>query len=165
MTILACRGIMVCVKLTYETSVATFIQFIIVSLFILITQMGGSVTGCFKSSATDCITNLLTSIIFFMVAAISFGCIWLLGYAAQNRRSKRLARLLICVEGFIALLALFSIKLNSSSRSASGLVASFGVLVMTCWIISLAFRLMRAGGGRVVANQRVRRRRRPTSEL
>ena len=149
-------------KLTYETSVATFIQFIIVSLFILGTQLGSSVTGCFKSSATDCITNLITSLIFFLLAAISFGFIWLLGYAAQNRRSRRLAQFLIAVEGFIGLLALFSIKLNSGSRSASGLIASFGVLVMAGWIVSLAFRLMRAGTGRVVTPQR-RRRRPPTA--
>lgn len=144
------------VKLTYETGIGAFIQFIILSLFILITQLGSSVTGCFKDG-TDCITNTITSIIFFLLTAIVFGCIWLIGYAAQSRRSRRLARLLICIEGFIGLAALFSLKLNVRSRSVLGLIASFGVLVMAVWIITLAFRLMRSGGGRVVAHQRRRR--------
>ncbi|HSW85200.1 MAG TPA: hypothetical protein VLF79_01115 [Candidatus Saccharimonadales bacterium] len=147
-------------KLTYQTAVATLIQFIVVSLFILISQLGSSIIGCFKSSSGECVTNLLTSIIFFLLASVSFGFIWLIGFAAQNRRSKRLSQLLICIESAIALLALFSIKLNSHSRNVSGLIASFGVLVMSSWIITLAFRLMRAGGGRVVVRSRARVRHR-----
>lgn len=135
-------------KLTYETAVASLVQFIIVSLFILITQLGSSVTSCVQGN--DCLTSIVTSVLFFLLASIVFGAIWLIGTAAQSRRSRRLAQLLICIEIVLGLMALFSIKLNSHSRNVLGLIASFGMLVISGWVISLAFRLMRAGGGRVV---------------
>lgn len=157
------RGIIKSVKLTYETAIASLIQFIVVSLYILVTQIGSAVTSCVKGS--DCITNLITGILFFIFTAITFGIIWLIGYAAQSRRSRRLAQLLICIELGIGLIALFSIKLNSHSHNAPGLIASFGMLVIAGWVVSLAFRLMRAGGGRVVvARSRQRHRRPPTDD-
>jgi hypothetical protein len=148
-------------KLTYQTGVAAFIQFVLVSLFTLISQAVSTVNTC-SQSGSDCLGNVLTSIIFYILVAIVFGAIWLIGYGAQSRRSKRLAQLLICIEAFFALLALLSIKLNSHSRSASGLLASFGLLVLSAWVLTLAFRLMRAGPGRVVPSRsRARSRRRP----
>ncbi len=149
------------VKLTYETAIATFIQFIIASLFTLVSQLASTTVGCFKDGS-NCVINLITSIIFFILIAVVFGSIWMIGYMAQERRSKRLSQLLICAEGFIGLLALFSIKLNLSSRNILGLIASIALAAMAAWIILLAFRLMKAGGGRVVTHQRQRRRRRPT---
>lgn len=139
--------------LRYETGIATFIQFILASLFILVTQIGSSVVTCFKDSA-NCVGNLFPSIIFFILIAVIFGVIWLIGFAAQDRRSKRLAQLLILIEGAFALLALLSIKLNASSRSLLGLIGSFSMLVLSVWIISLAGRLRRAGQGRVVGRRR-----------
>jgi hypothetical protein len=141
------------VRLYYQTAIATLIQFIIASLFILVTQLGSSVVTCFKDSS-NCISNLITSVIFFILVSVVFGIVWAIGFFAQERRSRRLAQLLICVEGILGFLALFSVKLNAHSRSISGLIASFGLLVMSGWIISLAFRLMRAKGGRVMARRR-----------
>ncbi|HEY5441908.1 MAG TPA: hypothetical protein VIJ68_00015 [Candidatus Saccharimonadales bacterium] len=143
-------------KLTYQTGIATLIQFLLVTLFTLLSQVGSVVSTCHKNDG-NCVSNLLTSLIFYILAGVVFGSIWLIGYAAQSRRSKRLAQLLICAEGFIGLLALFSIKLNSHSRNAAGLIASFGMLVLSAWIVTLAFRLMRSKGGRVVNRQRIRR--------
>jgi len=142
-------------RLTYQTSVATFIQFVIVSLFTLVSQTVSTVSSCHQNG-NDCVGNLAISIIFYIIVAVMFGAIWLIGYGAQARRSRRLAQLLIGIEAFLGLLALFSIKLNAHSRSAAGLFASFGMLVLAAWIISLSFRLMRAGGGRVVNRQRRR---------
>lgn len=149
-------------KLTYQTAVATLIQFIVVSLFTIGSQIGSVVTTCHKDGG-NCVSNLITSIIFYILVAVIFGIIWLIGYGAQSRRSKRLAQLLICSEGFIALLALFSFKLGLRSHNILGLLASLAMLALTVWIITLAFRLMRAGGGRVVARQRARHRRHPSS--
>lgn len=150
------------VKLKYETAVATFIQFIIASLFILFSQLGSTVTGCFKDG-TNCVINIITAIIFFILVSVVFGSIWLLGYLAQERRSRRLAQLLIGAEGVIGLLGLFSLKLNLHSGNVFGLLASIGVALFAAWIILLAWRLMKAGGGRVVTRQR--RRRRPHSQV
>jgi peptidoglycan/LPS O-acetylase OafA/YrhL len=143
-------------KLTYQTGIGTLIQFILLSLVTLVSQVGSVVTTCHKDSG-NCISNLITSTILYVLVAGALGGIWLIGYAAQDRRSKRLAQLLICIEGLIALLALLSIKLGSHQhKNALSLIASFGVLVLAVWIISLSFRLMRAGGGRVVVRQRPR---------
>ena len=142
-------------RLTYQTSVATFIQFVFVSLFTLASQTVSTVSSCHQNG-NDCVGNLAIAIIFYIIVAVMFGAIWLIGYGAQSRRSRRLAQLLIGIEAFLGLLALFSIKLNTHSRSAAGLFASFGMLVLAAWIISLSFRLMRAGSGRVVNRQRRR---------
>lgn len=146
-------------KLTYQTGIATLIQFLVLSLLTLVSQLVSAVSSCHKDGG-NCITNVITSIIFYILVAVAFGTIWLIGYAAQSRRSKRLTQLLICIEGVIALGALFSIKVSVHQASSNifVLIVSFAILLLAVWIISLAFRLMRAGGGRVVTRQRGRRR-------
>jgi len=144
-------------KLTYQTGVATMIQFILVSLFVLASQVGSTITTCHKDSG-NCVSNLITSIIFYILAAVVFGSIWVIGYTAQSRRSRRLAQLLICAEGFIGLLALFSLKLNLHSSNVFGFIASLAMALLAGWIVIVAVRLMRAGGGRVVNRPRERNR-------
>jgi len=153
MTILAKRAIMKGVKLTYETAIATFIQFIVLSLLQIVNGIYSVATTC-SSDGGDCVSNMISSLIFFILISIGVAAVWLLGFAAQDRRSKRLARLLIAIEGFIALIELFDAKHYTDFL---GLFTSLVGLVMALWIISLAFRLMRSGGGRVVARQRRRR--------
>lgn len=143
-------------RLTYQTGVATLIQFILVSFFTLGSQTVSTISDCSKDGS-NCIIKVITAIVFYIVVAVFFGIIWILGYTAQTRRSKRWTQLLICSEGFVFLLAAFSLKLNLHSRSTSGAVASFFMLVMTTWILSLAFRLLRSGGARVT-RQRTRPR-------
>lgn len=135
-------------RLTYQTGVATLIQFILVSFFTLGSQTVSTVSSCSKDGS-NCLINVITAIIFYIVIAVFFGTIWIIGYTAQTRRGKRWTQLLICSEGFVFLLAGFSLKLNLRSRSASGAIASFLMLVMTTWILSLAFRLLRARGSRI----------------
>lgn len=141
--------------LTYQTSVATLIQFITLSFLGIANGLNSVVTTC-RSETGDCMSNLLVSIIFFIITAVWFGLIWVLGWAAQNRRSKRLAQLLICAEVLIAMVAYFNAKNHPDKLS---LFTSVVDLALALWIIYLAFRLMRAGGGRIVARQRTRRRR------
>ncbi len=141
-------------KLTYETAIATFIQFIILSFLGIANGLNSVVTTC-RHSSSDCVSNLIVSLIFFILTAVWFGAIWLLGFIAQDRRSKRLAQLLICAECLIALVALFNAKHHTDILS---LFTSVIDLVLAIWVIILAYRLMRAGGGRVVSHQRPRRR-------
>lgn len=148
------------VRLTYQTSIATFIQFVMLSFLTLGGQLGSIITTC-RTDGNNCVSNLITSTILFILVAVVFGAIWLIGYGAQSRRSKRLAQLLIGIEALVALVSLFSIKLSlRPHKSVIGAIASFVILVLACWIASLAFRLMRAKGGRIV----VRQYRRPGSD-
>src|SRR5579884_1575102 len=146
------------VKLTYETAVATFILFIVLSLLNIANGVNSVVTTC-RHDSQDCVSNLLVSLIFFWLAAAWFAAVWMLGLMNQDRRSSRLAKLLIAAEALIALVALFNARHHTDFLS---LFTSLIDLALALWIILLAFRLMRAGGGRVVARRR-RRRSRPAA--
>jgi len=143
-------------KLKYQTAVATLVQFIMLSLLGIANGLNSVVTTC-RHDGSNCVSNLLVSLIFFILTAAWFGAIWVLGYTAQERRSKRLAQLLIMAEGLIALIALFNAKHHTDALS---LITSLFDLIMAVWIVTLAFRLMRTGGARVVKRQRPRNRNR-----
>lgn len=142
-------------KLTYQTGIATFIQFVTLSLLNIANGANSVVTTC-RSDSTSCISNLIVSLIFFILTVAWFAAVWILGYAAQERRSRRLAQLLIAAECMIALIAYFNAR---HYHDFLGLATSLIDLVLAVWIIVLAIRLMRAGTNRVVARSRVRRRR------
>ncbi len=151
-------------NLTYQTGIGTLIQFILLSFLTLGSQVVSVVTTC-TSEDGNCIGNLLTSVIFYILVAVVFGSIWLVGLWAQDRRSKRLAFMLLGIEGLIALVSLFSLKLSlHGHKNVFGLIASFSIFAMACWIMLLAYRLMRAEGRRISAGGR-HRRRRPTPGL
>jgi purine-cytosine permease-like protein len=147
-------------KLTYETGTATLIQFIVLSLLNIVSALVSIITTC-RHEGGNCTGNLLTSIIFYIMVVGWFGLVTVIGYAALDRRSKRLAQLLIITEVVIALVALFNIKLNLRYHSGwLSLFTSLADLILAVWIITLAYRLMKAGGGRVV---RQRQRHRPSN--
>ncbi len=144
-------------KLKYETAVATLIQFVVLTLLNIATGIT-SVVSTWHSDRPNFVSNLLSSLVFFLLIALWFGFIWILGYAAQDRRSKHLARLLIAAEALIALVALFNIKHHNSGL---GLVTSLIDLALALWVITLAYRLSRADGGRIMPKSRRRQRRPP----
>lgn len=152
---------MVCVKITYQTSIATFIQFILLSLLGIANGANSVVTTC-RTDSTNCVSNLIVSLIFFILTALWFGAIWVLGSIAQERRSRRLAQLLIAVEAGIALVAYFNAKHHNNIL---GLATSLLDLGLAVWVIFLAYRLMKLGGGRAVVRRRRRRpHKRPNNE-
>ncbi|HTB49327.1 MAG TPA: hypothetical protein VK712_04570 [Verrucomicrobiae bacterium] len=143
-------------KLTYQTAVATLIQFIVLSFLGIANGLNSVVSTC-RHDGSNCVSNLLVSLIFFILTVVWFAAIWVLGYSAQERRSKRLAQLLIIAELLIALIAFFNAKHHTDILS---LTTSLIDLLLAIWIITLAFRLMRAGSTRIVSKQRPRERRR-----
>lgn len=145
---------MVVMKLTYETGTATLIQFLVLGLLNLANGLNSIISTC--HSGKDCVNNALVSAIFYMLAAGWFAALWVIGYLAQERRSKMLARLLIAAEALVALVAFFNAKHHSDFLS---LFTSLVDLVLAVWIITIAFRLMRSGGGRVVSHGRSGRNR------
>ena len=146
-------------KLTYETGTATLIQFIVLSFLNIATGVNSTVNDC-RQDGPDCVGSILVSIIFYILVVIWFGFIWVLGYTAQERRSKRLAQVLIAAETFIVLIAYFNARHYNDILS---LITSVVDLILAVWVIFLAFRLMRAKGGRVVINKGSRRRRKLSS--
>jgi hypothetical protein len=150
-------------KLTYETGTATLIQFIVLSLLNIAATLTSIVTTCHHQGA-NCVGNLLSSIVFYILVVVWFGTVTILGFAAQQKRSRRLAQLLIAAEGLIGLVALFNLKLGLHYHNGYlSLITSAADLLLSVWIITLAFRLMKAGGGRVVVS-RARRRPKPRAK-
>lgn len=146
-------------RLTYETGKGTLIQFIVLSFLNIGDEINQAVSACRHEGS--CVSNSILAVIFYLLVVAWFGAVWMLGYMAQERRSKRLAQLLICAEAFIALIAFFNARHHTDILS---LITSLVDLVLAIWIITLAFRLMRADGGRVVSHVRAgngRPRRRP----
>lgn len=144
-------------KLRYQTGIATMIQFITLSFLGLANGANSVVTTC-RHDSTDCVSNLIVSIIFFMLTALWFGAVWVLGAMAQETRNKRLALLLIAAEGFIALIASFNAKHHTDLL---GLATSMVDLALAAWVMLLAWRLMRSEGKRITAGGGRRRRRKP----
>lgn len=140
--------------MTYETATATLIQFIVLSLLNIANGVNSVVTTC-RQDGGSCISNLLVSMIFYLLVVLWFGFVWILGYAAQERRSKRLAQVLIAAELAIALVAYFNIR-HHNHKDFLGVTTSVIDLVLALWVITLAYRLMKAKGGRVVVRQRRR---------
>lgn len=147
-------------KLTYETGVATLVQFVLISFLNILTAIGSTAHACTKDS-NDCVSTLILSLLYYLLLVGWFGAVWLLGVAAQTRRSRRLAQLLIATEALIAFVALFNAR--HVHDDPLGKFVSIVGLVVALWVIVLAFRLMRAKGGRVVTRQRPRQRQRSTS--
>jgi membrane-associated HD superfamily phosphohydrolase len=141
------------VRLTYQTAVATLIQFISMSFLTFANETNSVVTACRHNN--NCTSNLLSSLVFFIIVAAWFGLVWMIGYSAQEQRSKRLAQLLIIAELAIAVIGLFNAKHHPDILS---LFTSLLDIALALWVINLAWRLMRSRGGRVVSRQRSRRR-------
>jgi hypothetical protein len=153
-------------RFKYETGIITLVQFILLSLLGIANGLNSIVTTC-HNTGRDCISNTIVSLIFFIITTAWFAFIWILGYTAQERRSRRLAQVLIAAEAMIALIAYFNARHHTDWLSLS---TSLIDLILAVWVITLAIRLMRAGGGRVVTKQRgvagrSRRRRPPTTDL
>lgn len=148
-------------KLTYETGIATLIQFLLLSLLNIVNGFFSTVSSC-HNDGKHCVSNVIAAISFFILISCWFGFVWALGFLAQERRSKILARLLILTELAIAAVAFFSIKHNGGILSVFISCLDLG---LTLWIITLAYRLSKSSGGRIVAKQRPRQRKRPVDKL
>lgn len=136
--------------LRYQTAIATMIQFVAMVLLNIGNTTVSVVSTCTKNG-NDCISNLIVSLIFFILISCWFACVMILGYYAQERRSRQLAWVLVGVEAAIAMVALFNAQHHTDPLS---LATSIIDLVLALWVIWLAFRIIRSKGGRVVARQR-----------
>lgn len=101
--------------------------------------------------SNDCVGNLILVLLYFMVITAWFAFLWLLAASAQDKRSRKLALLLMIAELGVAAVALMDAKHHSY---VLGLVTSLVDAVLALWVAMLAFRLARAGGGRVTTGRK-----------
>jgi energy-converting hydrogenase Eha subunit C len=143
-------------KLKYQTGIVAFIQFITGSTLGFANGAVSSISGC-TNHGTDCVSNTIVTLILIILTVVWFGFVAILGYAAQDRRSRRLARLLILAEIAIGLIALFDAMHYTNLLS---LITSLVDFVLALWIMLLAYRLSKSGGGRIVTSGSNRKRKR-----
>jgi hypothetical protein len=142
-------------KIRYQTGIVTLIQFIIGAALGFINDLASSISGC-VGHGTDCVSNTLVSLVLILLTTAWFAFVAALGYAAQDRRSRRLARFLMLAEAAIAVVALFDAKHFPNLLS---LFTSLIDLGFALWVLLLAYRLSKANGGRIINSPRTRKRR------
>ncbi len=141
----------------YHTATATFIQLAVMTL---ITTIGGVLDvakNCENSS--ECVTNSFLWIIIVFMLAGWYSALFAIGYFTQEKRSYKLARLLILGELFTAFVAFMLARNPSSTYSRIG---SLIALFFAAWVTILAYRIYKARGRRITTtrsgNYRPRRR-------
>ena len=144
-------------KISYQTGAAALIQLSVMTALNVANAIHSTAQQCGKSSG--CTSALILNLLYFMLLTVWFGAIWLLATAVQSRRSRRLALLLIAVEGIVLLVALFNAQHNTNHL---GLVTSLVDAALAAWVALLAARLAWANGGRIPT---ARRRRRPVKDV
>ena len=141
--------------LRYETGIATLVQFIVATLLSFLNGGASIISTCHSSSAGECASNALVSLILIILTVIWLGILLALGYTAQERRSGNIAKVLIAAESLSALVYLFDAK---QSPATSDRITNAVAFILAVWVILLAWRLSRAKGGRIVKAARTRHR-------
>lgn len=149
---------MVLMHLRYETGIATLIQFIIAVALSFITGLTSIIGSCTTGNNPVCVGNTLVSLVLIILIVFAFGAVLVLGYAAQERRSSRLAIILMIIEACAALGYIFDAQHTSNIIDRLSDLLIFLVIV---WVILITWRLATSKGGRIVKNHRRRRVNRP----
>lgn len=141
-------------KFTYQTAVATFIQFIAMVTLGFINNITSIISTCHHNSL-DCTSNMISSLVFFMLTALWFGFILAVGYFAQKNRDSRLAGLLIgCELAVIVTAGLFNFPRETSFLTKG---TSLIDVLLGLSVIYLAIQIFFARGKRIVKGARKRK--------
>jgi hypothetical protein len=143
-------------RIRYETTTATFIQFIIGAGLSFVSGVASIISGCHQTAGADCVSNAFVSLLLIIFTIFAYGFLLGLGFVAQDRRSSRLAFMLIGVEAFAMLVFLFDAK---QSPAAIDKITNGGSFLIAAWVAWVAWHLARARGGRIVRT-RLRERKR-----
>lgn len=146
-------------KLRYETSITTFAQLAVVSLFVIVSGVIATIKEC--EDASSCVASSFVWMVILLLVAAWFTGLTALGYLAQTKRSARLAKVLIVAELGVAAICF---KLATNPSSILGAFGSIIIGALAIWTIVLAYRLTKAKGGRIVAQTSTGRRRPPQSQ-
>lgn len=139
-------------RLTYQTAIASLIQFITILLLGIPDNIYNIISTC-HSDSTSCVSNMIVTIIFYILTAGWFGIILILGYAAQRRRSRQFAVILMGFE-FVTLVVAGYFDYPHESHLINKLTSLIDV-ILSIWVIYLAFRLFLSGGKRIVKKSNV----------
>lgn len=137
-------------KFTHQTAVISMAQFITIMLLGVPNTLVNIISTC-HSDSSNCVSNMIVSIIFYILTAGWFGIIMILGYTAQKKRSRQFAVILIGFEVITLGVALYIDFPHDTNWLAKTTSLIDGLL--SVWVIYLAFRLFIAGNKRIVRKQ------------
>lgn len=146
-------------SIRYQTSTATFVQLAVMTLLVIMGGIADVAKNC--ENAAECLTNSFLWIVIAFIIACWYAVLFAIGYFAQEKRSYKLARILILGELFTAFVALMFLRTPSSLL---GVITSGAAIVLAAWTIVLAWRIYKARGSRITtpakrtSGQRPRRR-------
>ena len=135
-------------RLSHQTAVASLIQFLTLMFLGVPNTIVNIVSTCHNDS-TSCVSNMIVSLILYILTAGWFGLILLFGYLAQRKRSRQIAVILIGFE-FITLVVAGYINFPHDPNILAKATSLIDVL-LSIWVIYLASRLIMSGGRRIVA--------------
>ena len=139
-------------KFRYQTGFASLVQFIIISILGVPHALVSIISTC-SSDHSTCVSNMIVSLIFFILTVMWFGFIATLGFFAQDKRNTKLAFILVGCEAANALVAgYFNFPGDTNILDKS---ISLIDTILSIWVILLAIQLMRARGGRVVRKHHI----------
>ncbi len=144
-------------RLRYETGIITFVQLVTVVPLAFVNGLL-DIFDSIGEGEGHVMETIIFAMIFVLMLAFWFGLVSALGYAAQERRSRFFAKMLIAAElgtGGAALLYM------QHPGDALGFITALIIGLLALWAIVLAFRLHQSRGGRIVArggSHRSRRR-------
>lgn len=140
-------------RIRYETSLATLVQFLAGVALSFVNGVASIAGGCFHTNSVDCVSNALVSLIVMLGSAMLFGVVLGLGYVAQARRSARLAYILIGAEIAMGAIFLFDAK---HAVDVITVVTNLLSASIAAWVIWVAWNLSRTRGGRMVRARNTR---------
>lgn len=126
------------VRYKYQTGFGTLVQFIIIVLLSLLDTFVNIISSC-HSSGSDCVSNAIPTLIIFILTAVWFAFLAMLGYFVQHKRDRKLSILLIMVEGITLIVAAYF-----NLPRASGInnkLTSFIDSILSIWVIFMAINI------------------------
>jgi len=142
-------------KLTYQTGIAALIQLGVMTALNILNGLVSSVQQCTNNSG-DCVSNIIVSMLYFMVLTIWIAAVWICASAAQTQRSRKLALTLMLAEFLIFAVATFDAKHNMHN-SVLGFITSIIDAVLAVWVFLLASRIFIHGAARVTRKRTVKK--------
>ena len=137
-------------SLSYQTASISLFQFLTVLLLGIPDTIINIVSTC-HSDSSNCVSNMVVSLIFYLLTAGWFAIIMVLGHLAQIKRSRQFAVLLMGFEAITFVVAGY-IDFPHDSNVLSKLTSALDAF-LSLVVIYLAIRLFLSGGRRIVRKQ------------
>ncbi|HEY1644913.1 MAG TPA: hypothetical protein VGF75_00830 [Candidatus Saccharimonadales bacterium] len=139
-------------RLTYQTAAVSLAQFIVINILGVPNTIINIISTCHNDNS-NCVSNMIVSLVFYIMTAVWFLIVVLVAYASQKKRSRQFAVILGGLE-FITLIVSGYIDFPHDSNVLSKLTSLIDAL-LSVWIIYLALRLFISGNRRMVKKPNV----------